>query len=835
MMGGKFEAVSLLNAYAAEVASVSEDAALPARVLRRRVAEHSSHQQQKEKLFSPMIGREIQLAQFVGALNSARSGFGSSHLIAGPAGVGKSRLLEEVTSLATLSGFSVARVAVNDGDSEQPVHLLFRLFPLLLECRGAIGCNPTSLQLLRSLSDGQQPEIEHSGNADLALGKRTAIFRAVVDLCVAIADETALLLAVDNLHKLDANSISLLEYVGAALTGHKFVVICCTRTSADCSPAINASLVTFGTCQLTELSVSDSLTYIDAIATERRIDEATRRSLYDCAGGNPLHLELVVAHYLATGKLSPPAGVRSAVAARLSRCTVDELRVLQVISLAERNATVLLVEFASMLGPAELMHALDGLENAELISVQDDRLAARHELIRDDALSRLGPASRMYIHRRIAEEIDRRFDSDATPLTAWARVRHWVAAGEVDRAASALRSCIVSTTCVGLPAEASDLATTALRACQSDFSRGAIYEPLVHALHEAGRWEEILRVDESLRSYGQGHSTESTTEIVRLFAEFRVHGNSDHTMSALVDSIKNINRPQRHRISAAEFGLRIADMNGDRPMMTRLYGIIGSSVEIAPADDYTAICFLTIYHTSCGSLESARNLAERLMVAADSCTNPVVASRLLRYASVALERSSTAASALEPLIAAQEIGTRLGSDFIEAVSSVRLLQIALGAGYDQLADEAFETLQRTKRAGRDHITAEGSLGTTARFLIERGNAAKARTLLSASHRTLKEMPLRHRAELSAAAAHAALECSDNRAAVKFARICASTSAALASLGGFDYPAAVLTLLQANGLVGMSDWEGWQHYLPLRREAEKPGAGILGVATGQERH
>ena len=65
---------------------------------------------------APFTGREVELGRLIGALNRARFGQGSGWLLLGESGVGKSRLIEELRSLALIAGVVVARgQAISEG------------------------------------------------------------------------------------------------------------------------------------------------------------------------------------------------------------------------------------------------------------------------------------------------------------------------------------------------------------------------------------------------------------------------------------------------------------------------------------------------------------------------------------------------------------------------------------------------------------------------------------------------------------------------------------------------------------------------------------------------
>ncbi|MYS57085.1 AAA family ATPase, partial [Streptomyces sp. SID6013] len=58
-------------------------------------------------LTSPLVGREDELARLTGVLDRVRAGEARAVLVAGDAGVGKTRILDEVAGRAAAAGTTV--------------------------------------------------------------------------------------------------------------------------------------------------------------------------------------------------------------------------------------------------------------------------------------------------------------------------------------------------------------------------------------------------------------------------------------------------------------------------------------------------------------------------------------------------------------------------------------------------------------------------------------------------------------------------------------------------------------------------------------------------------
>jgi len=85
--------------------------------------------------------------------------------LCGPAGIGKTRLLDEAATRAALSGMQVVRVRCQAADTLRPLSGLMELIPRLLSLPGAAGVAPENLKRLRAFAEiPEQPSDETSGN-----------------------------------------------------------------------------------------------------------------------------------------------------------------------------------------------------------------------------------------------------------------------------------------------------------------------------------------------------------------------------------------------------------------------------------------------------------------------------------------------------------------------------------------------------------------------------------------------------------------------------------------------------------------------------------------------
>jgi predicted ATPase len=173
----------------------------------------------------PLVGRSEELGRVLAALERASAGSGGALLLAGEAGIGKSRLAAEALTLARQRGFVTVQGAA------YPLQADLAYAPIL-EALGPFltGLEPGRLAaLVRGLPDLGRlfaglhlPPPEPLGDADL---ERTRLFEAVSRLVERVAAERPVALLVDDLHWADAASLEFLHYLARGLAGRRVLLL----------------------------------------------------------------------------------------------------------------------------------------------------------------------------------------------------------------------------------------------------------------------------------------------------------------------------------------------------------------------------------------------------------------------------------------------------------------------------------------------------------------------------------------------------------------------------------------------------------------------------------
>jgi AAA ATPase domain len=163
-----------------------------------------------------IVGRDTELAALGRHLDAAVGGHGQLVLLAGEAGVGKSRLMREITARAAARG-----LAVLSGRAVPGAPLPFRPLSeaLLVASRRSLPTDARELagfgpQLGRLVPDWPGGTTALTGPAD---GSPVLVGEAVVRLLRVLGRDTGCVLVLEDLHWADPETLAVVEYLASTL------------------------------------------------------------------------------------------------------------------------------------------------------------------------------------------------------------------------------------------------------------------------------------------------------------------------------------------------------------------------------------------------------------------------------------------------------------------------------------------------------------------------------------------------------------------------------------------------------------------------------------------
>jgi ATP/maltotriose-dependent transcriptional regulator MalT len=346
---------------------------------------------------SALIGRDAELAALHDAVSSARSGRARIVLLAGDAGIGKTRLITQVCARARHEGLGTAvGGCIQLGESS----IAFApLVEALRDLRRQLGAEvisellgPAAAEIGVLFGEGE-PSASGSG--------RGALFEHLLGFLVRLGARQPTLLVFEDMHWADASTRDLVAFLGRNLREAAVAVVLSYRTDelhrrhplrgllSDLERDPQVDRIPVGGLRRPELVAL--LTEIsDTPATSRVVDDLLLRT-----EGNPLYVEELVAASLG-GNL--PATLSEAILARVSELPAPTPMVLhQAAVLGQSVDDELLAEVTSQ-SPGQIADALRAAVERQLLVVDESGCRFRHALIREALYDDLLPGERERLH-----------------------------------------------------------------------------------------------------------------------------------------------------------------------------------------------------------------------------------------------------------------------------------------------------------------------------------------------------------------------------------------------------------------------------------------------------
>jgi DNA-binding CsgD family transcriptional regulator len=361
-----------------------------------------------------LIGRDEERARLGELLDQAIAGDGALVLVAGEAGVGKTRLLEELdssTRVPVLRGAASRDTTPAYGPVVAALRFYLRAMPDGLE-----DCGPLGEHLRFLLPElGKPPQEVDTGTL------REAIRCALV----AVARENGALMILDDLHWSDAATLELLSELAGALADVPILIVGAYRSDelAREHPLRRTRTELRRRRVLEEVSVEplDETGTAELLVRELGAEPSRPliRAIHDRAEGVPFFVEelacaLMADNRLQTGaaglelaegsEVSVPETVRDAVLVRCADLTADGRAAAEAAAVAgERFELESVADLASLDGVGEL------LEIGLIREVGDGRNAAfRHALAREALYRDVPWLRRREFHRALSERLEAR-------------------------------------------------------------------------------------------------------------------------------------------------------------------------------------------------------------------------------------------------------------------------------------------------------------------------------------------------------------------------------------------------------------------------------------------
>ena len=338
-----------------------------------------------------LVGRDAKRALIVARLADREAG--TAILVRGPAGIGKTALIDEAVRRARPS----RRILQTFGNSPETGLAMAGLYQLLQPLLPLAHLIPeprqAALRVAFGITGGAPPE-------------PFALAIAALDLLADAAAEQPLLVVAEDLQWLDPATVGVLRFIGRRLE-HDPVVLLATTRDDEPDPLHGAASCVL---DLEPLGPADSRRLLASVAPD--LSGAAQGRVLRAAEGNPLALvELPKTAGLTLRVSGGPQWLpltqrlQAAFAARVERLPPAARTALILLALHDSES---LPELLDALGPAGTPARLEVLEPAivaGLVQLSDGELRFRHGLMRSAVYNLASPSSRAAGHLALARAV----------------------------------------------------------------------------------------------------------------------------------------------------------------------------------------------------------------------------------------------------------------------------------------------------------------------------------------------------------------------------------------------------------------------------------------------
>lgn len=503
------------------------------------------------------VGRERELLWLQERLEGARQGRGDLVVLAGEAGVGKSRLLTELSVRGQQAEIRVLEGKCSLFEAVLPYAPFVEGFRGLLrgrtpsEIAGLLG--PYAPEVMRLLPELAQLLPGVRANPPLSPPEeKSRLFESLYQVLHRVASETPLVLAVEDAHWADPASLEFLYFLARRLRQDRWLTLVTYRPEelihAEGLRVLRQDLFRERLAQemtVTPLSPAETTDLVRHAVGERvQVTERLAHWIFDTGEGNPFFTEEILRSIVESGNepianlettavssAAVPPTVQETILTGLGQLAPDARGVLAGAAVLGRTFDLETLQDLSGLAGDAFAQPVMSLLSLQLVRTERIplRYGFRHHLIREVVLQSLAPDLRRTLHERVGLLLEARAEPAAPQVLA----HHFRLAGDRERTLRYARAAAAQASAAYAHEEAAQYLTMTLGALPASASRARL--EVSEALGDA--WLHAKRYDRALEAFttmGEcARALDMLVDVARAHRKKGVTQNEQHVGSGL--------------------------------------------------------------------------------------------------------------------------------------------------------------------------------------------------------------------------------------------------------------------------------------------------------------
>ena len=375
----------------------------------------------------PFVGRSNEYGQFLGLIARLTMGRGQVVFIQGEAGIGKSRLLAEVSAYARQQGLYLLTTRCYDIEraiAYQPVIDLATQACMSAPVERLRKIAPTLVAEIAALVPAMAERAGHLQllSADYPEARQARLFQALMQLFDALAQGRQLVVMIDDIQWADEASLQFLHFLARQVANLPILVACTYR---DEELANNSALVSLVESlrreshtqhmTLARLRSADTETLLTLINDPKLKSPDLATRLHSETEGNPFYLWSII-HSLSEDEngstkdkdLPLPDALRDSVRVRLARVPVEDRPLLDLAAVLGHRFDFEALLTLTRLPEERFLHTMESLVKRKLL-IEDPDWGVydfSHDKVREVVYRDIGSARRVLLHRAVAEMLE---------------------------------------------------------------------------------------------------------------------------------------------------------------------------------------------------------------------------------------------------------------------------------------------------------------------------------------------------------------------------------------------------------------------------------------------